>query len=185
MNSDVRGHVRIKNADPKQHPSILFNYLSTENDRREWVEVVRTARHILSQPAFASFDGGEISPGPDCATDQEIIDWIAKDAETALHPSCSVKMGTDEMSCVDPNSMKVHGTEGLRVADASVFPSITNGNIYAPTMMLAEKAADLIRGKQPLEPNNAPFYQAKKDMPLYAEGEAVRDHRHAIPGADH
>ncbi|MGW3798550.1 choline dehydrogenase [Dermacoccus nishinomiyaensis] len=175
MNSDVRGHVRIKNADPKQHPSILFNYLSTENDRREWVEVVRTARHILSQPAFASFDGGEISPGPDCATDQEIIDWIAKDAETALHPSCSVKMGTDEMSCVDPNSMKVHGTEGLRVADASVFPSITNGNIYAPVMMVAERAADLIAGNTMLEPQDPPVYRAKAGMPLWPQGDARND----------
>ena len=171
MNSDVRGHVKIKSNDPKQHPSILFNYLSTENDRREWVEVVRAARHILSQPAFAPFDGGELSPGKDVETDEEILDWIRRDAETALHPSCSAKMGVDDMSVVDPSSMKVHGTEGLRVVDASVFPTITNGNIYAPVMMVAERAADLIAGNTMLEPEYPPVYKAKSGMPLYPEGD--------------
>lgn len=171
MNSDVRGHVRIKSADPHAKPSILFNYLSTERDRQEWVEVVRAARHILDQPAFAPFDGGEISPGPGVETDQEIIDWVAKDAETALHPSCSAKMGTDEMAVVDPSSMRVHGTEGLRVVDASVFPTITNGNIYAPVMMVAEKAADLIAGNTPLEAARPPVYRAGAGMPIYPEGD--------------
>src|SRR5699024_3705929 len=171
MNSDVRGHVRIRNADPLTKPSILFNYLSTERDRREWVEVVRAARHILSQPAFAPFDGGELSPGPDVATDWEIIDWVAKAAETALHPSCSAKMGTDDMAVVDPASMRVHGTEGLRVVDASVFPTITNGNIYAPVMMVAEKAADLIAGNTALAPEDPPVYKAGSGMPLYPQGD--------------
>ena len=175
MNSDVRGHVHIKNADPRTKPAILFNYLSTERDRREWVEVVRAARHILSQPAFAPFDGGEISPGPDVQTDQEIIDWVAKDAETALHPSCSAKMGTDEMAVVDPGSMRVHGTQGLRVVDASVFPTITNGNIYAPVMMVAEKAADLIAGNTPLAAEHPPVYRAKQGMPLYPQGDPRND----------
>ena len=186
MNSDVRGHVKIKSNDPKQHPSILFNYLSTENDRREWVEVVRAARHILSQPAFAPFDGGELSPGKDVETDEEILDWIRRDAETALHPSCSAKMGVDDMSVVDPSSMKVHGTEGLRVVDASVFPTITNGNIYAPVMMVAERAADLIAGNTMLKPEYPPIYKAKSGMPLYPEGDprnSAWNAREGIPSA--
>ena len=172
MNSDVRGRLHITSDDPMAKPSILFNYLSTETDRREWVEVVRAARHILSQPAFAAFDGGEVSPGPDVETDEQILDWVRRDAETALHPSCSAKMGTDEMAVVDPSSMRVHGTEGLRVVDASVFPTITNGNIYAPVMMVAEKAADLIAGNTPLRPEHPPVYRAGAGMPLYPEGDA-------------
>ncbi|GAA3600917.1 choline dehydrogenase [Marihabitans asiaticum] len=175
MNSDVRGHLHIKDADPSTRPSILFNYLSTENDRREWVEVIRAARHILSQDAFAPFDGGEVSPGPGVETDQEIIDWVAEDAETALHPSCSAKMGTDAMSVVDPSSMRVHGTQGLRVVDASVFPTITNGNIYAPVMMVAEKAADLIAGNTPLRPADVPVYKAGAGMPIYPPGDPRND----------
>ena len=85
-------------------------------------------------------------PGPAVETDEEILDWVARDAETALHPSCTCRLGVDEMSVLDPATMRVHGLDGLRVVDASVFPYVTNGNIYAPTMMVAEKAADLILG---------------------------------------
>ena len=156
MYADTRGWVRISSTDPRQKPKMLFNYLSTDNDRREWVEAVRVARDILNQPAFAPFNGGELSPGPVVGTDEEILDWVRKDAETALHPSCTAKMGTDDMSVTDPTSMRVHGTEGLRVVDASVFPFVTNGNIYAPVMMVAEKAADLIAGNTPLPPADVP-----------------------------
>ena len=104
-------------------------------------------------------------------TDQEILDWVARDAETALHPSCSAKMGTDDASVVDPGSMKVHGTEGLRVVDASVFPYVTNGNIYAPVMMTAEKAADLIAGNTPLDPLEVPWYRHGEGLPLYPPGD--------------
>src|SRR5439155_5938993 len=128
------------------------NYLSTEQDRREWVEAVRVARDILTQPAFEPYNGGELSPGPSVATDEEVLDWVARDGETALHPSCTCRMGTDEMSVVDPLTMGVHGLEGLRVVDASAMPYVTNGNIYAPVMMVAEKAADLILGNTPLPP---------------------------------
>jgi choline dehydrogenase len=145
MYSDVRGTLKIRSRDPLEHPAMQFNYLSTENDRREWVEMVRAAREILEQPAFAAFSDGEISPGPGVETDEEILDWVAEDAETALHPSCTARMGTDEMSVVDPTSMRVHGVEGLRVVDASVMPYVTNGNIYAPVMMLAEKAVNRSR----------------------------------------
>jgi choline dehydrogenase len=159
MFSDVRGELKIVSTDPRQHPSLRFNYLSTPNDRKEWLEAVRTARHILSQPAFEPFDGGELSPGTGVETDEQILDWVARDAETALHPSCSAKMGTDALAVVHPDTMRVHGLEGLRVVDASVMPIITNGNIYAPVMMIAEKAADLIRGNTPLAASTAPVYR--------------------------
>ena len=93
MYADTRGWVRISSTDPQQHPKMLFNYLSTPNDQREWVEAVRVARDILNQPAFAPFNGGELSPGPAVETDEQILDWVREDAETALHPSCTAKMG--------------------------------------------------------------------------------------------
>ncbi len=159
MYSDARGSVRIRTADPRVHPAIRFNYVSTAQDRREWVEAVRVARNILGQPAFAPFDGGELSPGPDVQSDEEILGWVARDAETALHPSCTCRMGVDDLSVLDPSSLRVHGLEGLRVVDASSMPYVTNGNIYAPVMMLAEKAADLILGNTPLEPEKVEFYR--------------------------
>ncbi|MFM8266974.1 MAG: choline dehydrogenase [Ilumatobacteraceae bacterium] len=161
MYSDARGSVRITSADPHHKPAIRFNYLSTDQDRREWVEAIRTARSILSQPALAPFDGGEISPGPEVATDEQILDWVRRDGETALHPSCTCRMGTDDDSVVDPRTMKVHGLEGVRVVDASAMRYITNGNIYAPVMMMAEKAADLILGNTPLAPEHTPYYRAE------------------------
>ncbi|NCG39340.1 MAG: choline dehydrogenase [Actinobacteria bacterium] len=160
MYSDVRGTVKITSTNPRTHPAVQFNYLSTGNDRREWIEAVRTARHILNQPAFDRFNGGEVSPGPSVETDEEIIDWVARDAETALHPSCTTKMGTDGMAVIDPLTMRVHGTKGLRVVDASVMPIVSNGNIYAPTMMIAEKAADMILGNEPLPPDPTAVYRA-------------------------
>ena len=159
MYSDARGCVRITSADPKSAPSILFNYLSTEQDKREWVEAIRTARAIMKQAAFSEFNSGEISPGDSVATDEEILEWVRQDGETAYHPSCTNKMGTDEMAVVDPLTMKVRGLEGIRVVDASVMPYVTNGNIYAPVMMIAEKAADLILGNAPLKPLDVPFYR--------------------------
>lgn len=158
MYSDARGHVRIKSKDPKEHPEILFNYLSTEQDRREWVEAIRRAREILGQTALGPFNGGEISPGADVQTDDQILAWVAKDAETALHPSCSARMGVDAMSVIHPETMEVHGLRGLRVVDASSMPYITNGNIYAPIMMLAEKASDLILGNTSLTAEPLPFF---------------------------
>jgi choline dehydrogenase len=159
MYSDARGSIKIKSTDPLVKPALRFNYLSTEQDKREWVEAIKVARKILTQPAMDEFNAGETSPGQSVATDEEILDWVRKDGETALHPSCTAKMGTDEMSVVDPETMKVHGVEGLRVCDASVFPYVTNGNIYAPVMMVAEKAADLILGNQPLPAENLEFYR--------------------------
>jgi choline dehydrogenase len=159
MYSDARGTCKITSADPGKKPALLFNYLSTDQDRREWVEAIRVTRSILDAPAFAPFSGGEISPGKEVATEEQILDWVRKDAETALHPSCTTRMGIDDMSVVDPLTMSVRGTQGLRVVDASVFPYVTNGNIYAPVMMTAEKSADLILGNTPLAPEPVEFYR--------------------------
>ena len=162
MNSNALGSVKITSRDPGVKPALRFNYLSTDQDRTEWVQAIAVARKILGQPAFAEFDGGEISPGSSVQTDEEILDWVRKDAETALHPSCSCKMGTDELAVVDPATMGVRGLVGLRVVDASVFPSLTNANLYAPVTMVAEKAADLILGNTPLPPKPVPFYRHRK-----------------------
>ena len=159
MYSDARGSVKITSTDPMVKPALRFNYLSTDQDRREWVEAIRVTRTILGQAAFAPFSTGEISPGPAVQTDEEILDWVRHDGETALHPSCTARMGIDAESVTDPMSLRVHGTEGLRVVDASVMPYVTNGNIYAPVMMLAEKAADLIAGNTPLTPEPVAFYR--------------------------
>jgi choline dehydrogenase len=161
MYSDVRGSLKIKSNNPLDKPALKFNYLSTGNDRKEWIEAVRVSRKILSQNGLKEFSAGEISPGPSVQTDEEILKWVAKDAETALHPSCTCKMGTDESSVLDPNTMKVYGVEGLRVIDGSSLPHITNGNIYAPIMMLAEKSADLVLGNTPLAPEHVEFYKHK------------------------
>ena len=159
MYSNSRGSVKIRSRDPRVKPALRFNYLSTTEDRTEWVETVRAARRILEQPAFAPFSGGEISPGATVETDEETLDWVARDAETALHPSCTCRMGTDEASVLDPSTMRVHGLDGLRVVDAASMRYITNGNIYAPVMMLAEKAADLILGNEPLAPEEVEFFR--------------------------
>jgi choline dehydrogenase len=165
MYSDAIGSVKIRSADPRAKPALRFNYLSTDQDRREWVEAIRVARHILNQPAFDPFNAGEVSPGPSVSSDEEILDWVARDGETALHPSCTAKMGTDDRAVVDPLTMKVHGLDGLRVVDASVMPFVTNGNIYAPVMMIAEKAADLILGNTPLPPLEVEFYRHRPEAP--------------------
>lgn len=163
MYSDARGSLRITSPDPFAEPAFTFNYLSTEQDRREWVEAIRKTREILEQPAFAPYSGGEISPGHEVSSDEEILEWVRRDGETAYHPSCTAKMGIDDMAVVDPLTMRVHGTAGLRVVDASVMPYVTNGNIYAPVMMMAEKAADIIKGNTPLPAEHVPFYRRRRE----------------------
>ena len=160
MYSNSRGTVHIVSGDPRVKPALQFNYLSTDEDCREWVEAVRHARNILSQPAMDPFNGGEVSPGPEVSTDDEVLDWVRRDAETALHPSCTARMGLGDDSALHPDTLEVHGTRGLRVVDASSMPYVTNGNIYAPVMMLAEKAADLICGNTPLPAEPVDFYKA-------------------------
>jgi choline dehydrogenase len=142
--------------------------MSTPTDHKEWAEAIRITRNILNQPAFDEFNAGELSPGLDVSTDEQILDWVRRDAETALHPSCTCKMGTGNGAVVDPASMRVHGLDGLRIVDASVMPYITNGNIYAPVMMTAEKAADLILGNTPLPPENVGFYRHQPGTPAPA-----------------
>ncbi len=156
--SDAMGHVKIQSADPRVHPKILFNYLSTEKDRREWVEAIRATRDILNQPAFDELKGDELAPGPEVQSDEEILDFVAREGESAYHPSCTCRMGTDDEAVVDAE-FRVHGLQGLRVVDAAAMPEITNGNIYAPVLMMAEKAADLILGNTPLAPSAADFYR--------------------------
>ena len=161
MYSNSRGSVQITSTDPKAKPALRFNYISTPEDRREWVEGIRIARLILNQPAMQPFNGGEVSPGPTVETDEQILDWVRTDGETALHPSCTCRMGlADDDSVVDPSTMSVHGVHGVRVVDASAMRYVTNGNIYAPVMMMAEKAADLILGNTPLPPEHVPFFRA-------------------------
>jgi choline dehydrogenase len=114
---------------------------------------------------MADFNAGELSPGAQAQSDEAILDWVARDGETALHPSCTCKMGLDSLAGVAPDSLQVHGVEGLRVVDASVMPYVTNGNIYAPVMMIAEKAADLILGNTPLPPAEVSFYRHTMTQP--------------------
>ncbi|HEV7647843.1 MAG TPA: choline dehydrogenase [Actinophytocola sp.] len=159
MYSDARGSVKITSTDPRRHPALRFDYLSTDQDRREWVEAVRVARDLLNQPAMAPYNGGELSPGPAVETDEQILDWVGREAETALHPSCTCAMGTGERAVLDPATLGVHGLRGLRVVDASSMPYVTNGNIYAPVMMLAEKAADLVLGNTPSPAASVEFYR--------------------------
>jgi choline dehydrogenase len=157
--SDARGSVKIMSSDPRMHPALRFNHLSTDHDRREWVEAIHVARNIFSQPAFDPFSTGEIYPGPSVETDEQILEWVARDAASVFHASSTCRMGTDDRSVVDPATLKVHGLEGLRVVDASVMPSVTNGNIYAPVMMIAEKSADLILDATPLPPEHVAYYR--------------------------
>ncbi len=168
MNTDVRGRIKIKSADPTVYPSIRFNYLSTEQERREWVEAIQKAREIMTQPAFDEFRGAELAPGENIQSDEEILDFVAREGESAYHPSCTCAMGSSDMAVTDP-TLGVHGIENLRVVDASVMPYVTNGNIYSPVMMIAEKAADLILGNTPLAPESLPYYRHGE-----AGGEAAR-----------
>ena len=138
-----RGHVTLNTKNPYDYPKIQFNYLEDNYDLKETVKCVHVARKILRQNSMKPYAGKEIGPGEDSKTDEEIKEYIRSKAETAYHPSCTLKMGYDEMAVLDEN-LKVHGLQNLRVADASVMPEITSGNLNAPTLMIAEKAADLI-----------------------------------------
>ena len=151
-----RGNVRIKNSNPSSKPSIIFNYLETEEDRQDWRDCIRLTREILSQPALDEFNGGEASPGLEVKSDDEIDAWVRANVESAYHPSCSCKMGSsnDPMAVVNSDG-QVIGIDNLRVIDSSVFPTIPNGNLNGPTIMLAEKMADSVIGKKPLKSSNA------------------------------
>jgi choline dehydrogenase len=161
MRSKSRGTVTLTSADPHDKPKILFNYMSHPDDWVEMRSCVRLTREIFEQPAFGPWRGREIQPGADCVTDEAIDAFIADHVESALHPSCTCKMGNpaDPMAVVDPE-LRVIGVEGLRIVDSSVMPSITTGNLNAPTIMIGEKGADHILGRPLLAPSNAPFHVA-------------------------
>ena len=161
MRSKSRGTVTLKSADPHDKPKILFNYMSHPDDWAEMRACVQLTREIFQQPAFAPFRGREIQPGADTVTDAQIDAFIAEHVESALHPSCTCKMGSprDPMAVVDPE-LRVIGVQGLRVVDSGVMPTITTGNLNAPTIMIGEKGSDHILGKPMLAPSNAPFYVA-------------------------
>ena len=147
-----RGSIKIKSSDPLAKPTIIFNYMETEQDRQDWRDCIRLTREILSQPALDEFNAGEASPGIDVSSDEEIDAWVRANVESAYHPSCSCKMGSvDDPMTVVNNAGQVVGIDKLRVIDSSVFPTIPNGNLNGPTIMLAEKMADSVLGKKPLE----------------------------------
>ncbi len=157
-----RGTIRITTADPHIKPRIEFNYLSTAQDRQDWRDCIRLTREIIAQPAFAAYRGDEIQPGIDIESDAAIDQWVRENVESAYHPSCSCKMGsTDDPMAVVDSQCKVIGIDQLRIVDSSIFPTITNGNLNAPTMMVAERAADFILGKTPLPASDAPVWIAK------------------------
>jgi len=161
MRSKSRGWVRLASKDPREKPKILFNYLSHPDDWTEMRACVRLTREIFAQPAFDRYRGREIQPGANVQSDAQIDEFIRAKVESAYHPSCSCKMGAadDRMAVVDPQT-RVYGLEGLRVVDSSIMPSVTTGNLNAPTIMLAEKAADHILGKGLLPIEDAPYYVA-------------------------
>jgi choline dehydrogenase len=150
MRSKSRGHVQLASADPFEKPKIRFNYLSHPDDVMEFRACVRLTREVFAQAAFDPYRGREIQPGRDCVTDEQIDAFVRAKVESAYHPSCSNKMGSrdDPMAVVDPEA-HVHGLEALRVIDSSIMPSITTGNLNAPTIMLAEKLADHVSGRTP------------------------------------
>jgi choline dehydrogenase len=143
MRPESKGHIHIASADPRRPPAINFNFLSSPIDAEVTVRAVRIAKAIMTAPAMAPLQLTEIAPGADRTTDDEIIDWVKKAAETTYHPVGTCKMGSDAMAVVDAQ-LRVIGVEGLRVADASIMPTLTSGNTNAPSIMIGEKAADLV-----------------------------------------
>ncbi len=171
---ESRGTVRISGPNAEDEPQILFNYLATEQDREDWRTCLKLTREILQQPALDGYRGDEIQPGVDLSDDEDTDRWVRANVETAYHPSCSCKMGAsdDAMAVVDPEC-RVRGLNGLRVVDSSIFPTIPNGNLNAPTIMVAERASDLIRGKAPLK-EEVPVWQASEWQSRQREGAPVR-----------
>jgi choline dehydrogenase len=157
MRSRSRGHIRLRSTDPSEHPVIEPRYMSMPADWEEFRAGIRLTREIFAQPAFDPYRGEELAPGKDARSDAELDAFVRAHAESAYHPCGTCKMGTDAMAVVDPEC-RVRGLEGLRVVDASIMPSIPSGNLNAPTIMLAEKASDMILAREPLPPSNAPYW---------------------------
>ncbi|NWQ68356.1 CHDH protein, partial [Neopipo cinnamomea] len=162
MRSTSVGWLKLKSTDPNDHPIIEPNYLSTERDIWEFRQCVKLTREIFAQKALEKFCGPEIQPGSHVQSDKEIDAFIRQKADSAYHPSCTCKMGqpSDSTAVVDPQT-KVIGVENLRVVDASIMPSVVSGNLNAPTIMIAEKAADIIKGLPSLQEKNVPVYKPK------------------------
>ncbi len=158
---ESRGSVEIISSNPNDQPNIEFNYISTEQDRQDWRDCIRLTREILQQPAMDAYRGDEIQPGLNVTSDRAIDEWVKQNVESAYHPSCSCKMGADDdpLAVLD-EACRVRGLEGLRVVDSSIFPTIPNGNLNAPTIMVAERAADMILAKPLLESANMPVWLA-------------------------
>ncbi|MCC4274191.1 choline dehydrogenase [Marinomonas communis] len=156
---ESRGKVWIESNDPEAKPRIHFNYIGTEQDKQDWRDTIRLTREILQQSALDDYRGEEIQPGMNIQSDEEIDRWVKDNVESAYHPSCTCKMGADNdaMAVLDAEC-RVRGVENLRVVDSSIFPTITNGNLNAPTIMVAERAADMILGKSLLPAANAPVW---------------------------
>jgi choline dehydrogenase len=155
MRSKSRGSISLRSPDPKDKPVIRFNYMSHADDWSDFRHCIRLTRDIFAQSAFDPFRGKEISPGADVKSDEQLDDFIRQHVESAYHPCGSCRMGRadDLMAVVDPEC-RVIGVEGLRVADSSIFPRVTNGNLNGPSIMTGEKASDHILGRQPLAPSN-------------------------------
>jgi choline dehydrogenase len=161
LRPESRGRVGLRSADPTDDPLIFANYLATEEDRRALREGVRIARKVAGQPALSPYRSGEDEPGQAVQTDAEIDAWIAATGETIYHPVGTCRMGAadDPLAVVD-DQLRVIGLEGLRVVDASVMPTLIGGNTNAPTIMIAERAADLILGRPMLAPQEVPVFEA-------------------------
>jgi choline dehydrogenase len=161
MRSKSRGSVTLRSPDPRQPPRVRFNYMSEAEDWEEMRACVRLTREIFRQPAFDAYRGHEIQPGAAVTSDAAIDDFVRRRVESAFHPCGTCRMGSpdDALAVVDPETRMI-GMSGLRVVDSSIMPRITNGNLNAPTIMIAEKAADMILGRPPLAPSNAPYYIA-------------------------
>ena len=152
-----RGFVKLASVDPRRHPRIHFNYMQSEQDRKEMRAGIRLTREIMTQKAFDPFRGPELAPGLKVKSDSEIDAFIRAKAESAYHPACSCRMGTDELAVCDGRG-RVLGVENLRIVDASIMPDVISGNLNVPVIMMAEKIADDIRGKTPLPPQVVPVW---------------------------
>jgi choline dehydrogenase len=150
-----RGRVRARTPGVEDKPEILFNYLQHDDDIEAFRACVRLTREIIAQPAMDAYRGPEIQPGEAVQSDDEIDAFVRAAVESAYHPSCACRMGEDDLAVVDSKT-RVHGIESLRLVDSSIFPTIPNGNLNSPTIMVAERAADLIKGKGMLDPSDAP-----------------------------
>jgi choline dehydrogenase len=164
MRPASRGTLRLRSVDPRDPPVLRFNHLREEADRQEIRDGVRLTRDLFAQPAFDRLRGRELLPGPDVRTDAEIDAFARATAETSHHPAGTCKMGADETAVVDEKA-RVRGVEGLRVVDASIMPNIVTANLNVPTLMLAEKAADIIKGRDPLPPADIAYFGADDGAP--------------------